>query len=132
MDFGYEALERVRSRLRAIREEARTSQRELAEAMVGCGFPGWTKVTVSEVERGDRRLTFAEFYCLLHIWGLSLAELLPELERARRRPHPLGQRLHRTREAARAEWAQADDWAEPLPDPEPVEPEPADKELTKT
>jgi len=62
--------ERLAHNLRALRERAGMSQRDLAEAMTERGRP-WHQSTVYRVESGKQELSFAEVYALAAILDTS-------------------------------------------------------------
>ena len=66
------------TRMKALRSEAGWTQPRLAEAMVQIGWPKWQRVTVAQVERGDRRLTFEELASLAALFGVPFVELFAE------------------------------------------------------
>jgi transcriptional regulator with XRE-family HTH domain len=51
------------------------TQAQLADAMARAGF-GWKRITVAEVERGDRRFTLEELVGLAEVFNEPVGELL--------------------------------------------------------
>jgi len=64
-------------RLRELRATAELPQRTIAEAMRAHGH-GWSRATVSELERGTRRLHIDELDALAEVLGVLREHLLPE------------------------------------------------------
>lgn len=66
--------------LRRRRREAGATQDELAAAMRGLGFDGWTRSVVAAMESGSRRLSLPETIALTAALRTSLAALLKDQE----------------------------------------------------
>jgi transcriptional regulator with XRE-family HTH domain len=58
---------RVGLSLRAIRRSSRYTQIDVAEFMQGQGHPGWSRVTVSDVERGRRLVSVDELEAIVRM-----------------------------------------------------------------
>lgn len=65
--------------VRHFRRAHRYSQQDLAELMQQAGHP-WLQRTVSDVERGLRRITVDELVGLVVMLGISVRDLLPDIE----------------------------------------------------
>ncbi len=61
----------IGKRLRAAREMAGRTQAQLAEAMTRLAF-NWKRITVAEVERGSRRVSFEELLGLAALFGVPM------------------------------------------------------------
>jgi transcriptional regulator with XRE-family HTH domain len=64
----------VARRVRALRDESEWTQAALAQAMTEMGFT-WSRVTVSEVEAGNRRVALDELLALAALFAVPLVTL---------------------------------------------------------
>ena len=62
--------------LRALRQLRKLRQEDLAELMRSYGFPGWSRVTVSDVERGIRATSVDELFGLALILKTYVVKLI--------------------------------------------------------
>ncbi|MHB0981031.1 MAG: helix-turn-helix domain-containing protein [Thermoleophilia bacterium] len=62
--------------VRLLRQTRRLYQKDLAELMNLLGFPGWSYVTVSDVERGRRSTSVDELYALATALKTYVVKLL--------------------------------------------------------
>jgi transcriptional regulator with XRE-family HTH domain len=60
----------------AIRRLKKMKQEDLSERMVSLGHPGWSRVTVSDVERAQRGTSIDELFALAIALETSVAKLL--------------------------------------------------------
>ena len=67
-------------RLAMLRAEAAWSQTEVADRARGRGGLHWTRLTVAQIEAGERRLTAAELLTLPLIFDRNVAEILGGME----------------------------------------------------
>ena len=62
--------------VRLLRQMRRLRQQDLAEWMNDVGFPGWSYVTVSDIERGIRSTSIDELFALAFALRASVVKLL--------------------------------------------------------
>ena len=73
----------VAANVRGLRAVACMNQQEIADRMKGMGHTTWSRATVSEIERGGRRVTVDEMVDLAVVFGVAPCDLLDE-------PHGFG------------------------------------------
>lgn len=66
----------VADNLKRLREEANWAQSEVADAMTRLGFESWVRLTVTDVERANRRLSLEELLGLAVLFGVPMLQLL--------------------------------------------------------
>jgi transcriptional regulator with XRE-family HTH domain len=69
-------VETVAGNVRAYRHLRSLSQADLARRMYSLGMFPWSRVTVSEVERGQRNVTVAELLALAFVLDTTIEQLL--------------------------------------------------------
>lgn len=76
-DFDVEFSEGVGQRIRALREKAGYSQRNLVDAANSAHTLGWHQTTLAKTEAGERPLRFHEAVCLARILGVDVSAFDP-------------------------------------------------------